>query len=348
MWQNAELGWVSLAWHGAGDVAVVRGTSERARALYHGRIAAATWLPVWDRYRSACDAARASSFATFQGPHALAVAQAQRDLRTACTLVYEIVSEAAASDLGTERTVVVRTSQLRTLSLARVVAVARPEMLRARRLPWDLPVCDDVEQAPGLARATMRWLLPDPACLTIVAPVELELERALTGPVHDVAAADSVARIARWLVELEHALALARSAGAEVIRPARVRDVLEALEGRHRACVQIIGHVGPRDMLYLDGEQLSLRRLAAEISELTASGWRSPVRTIDLSVCNSESLFARLARSCGIEYVSGRTGDLHVGAVASWVRALYAQNLFDGATPIAHAWLVAALARGSA
>lgn len=346
MWQNADPGWIVLDWESSGDVVLTRAKHSDGATAVRSRISAAVWLVSWDRYRRAGEAVHTHMFATFTGSRAEVVARAQQELCAACIQLYAVISEAVAFDLGSEPTVIIRSPRFATLSLARLVALARPDLLRTRRLPWDLPVGGSVEAAPSLARAVTRWTLPAPSDLTIIAPQELELERSLAGPVHDPRAAESVARIARWLVQLERALDLARRAGAQVIRPAQVQDVLEALEGRHRRCVQIIGHISARDMLYLDGEQLSLRRLATEVTALTRDGWRSSVRTLDLVSCSSEALLAKIMRTSGIEYVSGRAEALHPGAVTRWLHALYAHNLLDGATPLAHAWLLAALEKG--
>ncbi|HEY0987876.1 MAG TPA: hypothetical protein VGD80_12520 [Kofleriaceae bacterium] len=304
---------------------------------------------MWDRYLTACEDVAYVQFAMIRGMEADAVAKARHALRSTCERIYELISAAACSDLGTERIVVARSERLRRMTRARIVAVARPGMCAARQLPWDLSCDVALCDAPGFAGAVPRWCLPSPERLTIVAPKDIELDRVM--PAAGTTEADKTVlsvRTAKWLVEIEHALEQARTAGAEVIRPAGASDLLAALDGRHRECVQLVAHTdGHRDTMFLDGDRLSLTGLAAAITEVVAAGWRSPVRTIDLATCGSEGKLSRALRAAGIEYVSGRQDKLHTRAIARWLRVLHTRRLFDGETPIAHAWLLASLHDGT-
>lgn len=341
MWRDAEPDWLWLAWDGASDAVVAYGEAGAAAARDR-RIPEASWRAAWRRYLNACEAVEAATFATFFGDHAVEVAAAQDVLRASCCELYALITDAAEADLGTRPTVAARGAVLRSCSLARVVAAARPALLAARRLPWDLPVGSGRAELPGLAHAVIGWLLPEPANLTILAPREWELERLIAPRARDADQAVVHAWLGSWLVELETGLARARDAGAEVIRPATTRDLLAVLDGGHRPCLQVIGHID-RDVMFLDGERLKLRALATELSTAVARGWRARVRTADLSLCDSEALLAPVLRRAGVEYVSARAGKIHLGATARWVRTLYERGLFDGATPVGHAWLLAAL-----
>jgi hypothetical protein len=327
-------------------VTVVRGVAGDPRPIHRGTIGKEAWLLAWDRYLVACDDVSHVQFASFRGIKADAVAAAHGKLRASCAQIYELVAAAASSDLGTDRIVVARGERLHRMTLARTVAAARPELCAARRLPWDLPGEVPLSKAPEFAWRVPNWCLPSPERLTIVAPVEMELERVVeeTGTDEPVVHA----WFAKWLVELEHALEQARAAGAEVIRPAGARDLLAALDGQHRECVQLVAHTDDRrDTIFLDGDRLSLSGLASAITGLVEKGWRSPVRAIDLATCSSEGRLGRALRAAGIEYVSGRVGNLYLGAISRWLRVLHTRRLFDGQTPIAHAWLLAAHRRGA-
>lgn len=376
MWRDANPDWLSLDWDGASDLVVRRGVAGEAASVT-SCIDVTEWLPVWCEYEAAVEAVEDCPYVTFANdpaprsgtvspggaePESAAervayVLDLHQKLRESCHQIYGVFRRWLGPERGDQPLVVLRSPLLQTLSLARVVAVARPDLLESRRLPWDLPGFA-LEAAPALACEVKAWLLPRSSDVTIIAPRELELRRVFDSDsvrilpegrldlcTDEVALVSAMAQVTRWLADLETGLALAREAGAQVIRPANVRSVLEALDGRHRACVQIIAHVDGGD-LYLDDGKLGLPKLLENLEECVEEGWASPVRAADLSACTSDRELAQICRIAGIPHVSSRFAKIHLGSVARWLMALYCRRLLDGQTPIAHAWLIAALEGG--
>ena len=341
MWRNADPDWLYLDHDRQRGLTITRGRAGDASSAARCSISPETWNPAWYKYRAASEAAE-GTFSTFETELAPDVEAAYRRLRSACETLYRLLADAVGADLGSDRFVVARSQPLAALTLARLVAVASPELLRARLLPWDLPAGCPERAAPTLARAVTTWKLPAAAELTILAPEALELERVFPVDLTDTRAVGwAAAIVARWAVAYDQALRDAEAAGAQVIRSATSGDLLDTLQGRHRDAVQIVGHVDKR-WLHLHDGRLSLRGFAAAVDKQVAAGWRSPVKVLDLSTCGSPVLFATLQRA-GIEYISGRLASVHLGAMSKWLHRLHTRRFLDGATPIAHAWLLAAL-----
>lgn len=310
-----------------------------------GLVEADIWRPAWDAYTRANTSADAAPYAESE-EDVEAVCAAQDELRDASAAIYALLSGIVGAELDTGPAVG-RSPALAAMPLAPLVALARPDLLH--RLPWDVSGVA-LDAMPRAVAELARWCLPTPRDLTILVPQQLGLGRMFAAFVgeprtpharHDFTA--KIREVARWLGNLELALDAARLAGAEVIRPAHRRDFLEVLDGRHRRCLQLVAHIDEHHDLHLDDGTLSLSTLRERVAVNVDAGWRSPLAAADLSACGSEAQLAGILRSAGVAQVSARFTRIYLGPAAAWLRAIYERGLFDGATPISHAWLRAAL-----
>jgi hypothetical protein len=345
VWRSGDVEWLAIDWPGLGaDVTLTRGHQGEPAPILRATITADRWRPHWIAYRGALARVARHRYVAFAGPDADVSRSAHLGLRAACAHLYALMADIGRSDLGTTPTIVLRSPTLVDLPLSRLVAAARPDLLDARALPWDLDPRYPLARAPALAAEAPRWCLPRAEAMTILMPNALDIGRLYAGSPSTIAGDDELssrnaALMARWTYDLERGLCAARAAGARVVRPATVTDVVQSLEGDHGDCVQLIAHLDEEDRLHCDDGLLAIERLLALVRDRVAGGWRSPLRSIDLLVCGSHARLAGVLYEAGVEYVSSYRDEIHVGVLARWVRALHEQRVYDGRTPFAHGLL---------
>lgn len=290
------------------------------------RIAAAQWGSAYGAYLAGSLGWQRLS-ASPPGREGLA-RRAHARLAVACDDVVDLLPPAILEDCQSQRVVVTRPPKLLQLSVAFLMRIS------SRGVGLDVPlevnpflpaeVADEIASGarpwPGWNAVNACLLLPRdfgevPANRSLE-PGELVRTLELQQGIADLAAA-------------------ARRRGTVVLHDATVEDLVDALAGDYGAHVQVVAHAertdgGDRRVLLADG-WCSLRRLAHQLARLRREhGWRSPISTLDLGVCDAAEAAAELASLGGLPFVTTFTRRVPALLLVYSYRRTYLRGRLDG------------------
>jgi hypothetical protein len=212
-------------------------------------------------------------------------------------------------------------------------------------LPWDLHPRLADKTLVGLAADPAAWPRPKPETTTILVGADQGAGTVFESADQFVPGFDSAA-VLQWNVELKRGLDRAKDAGA-TLRPLTTDAVLTTIEGDFGPHVQLVGHVVRNavgdETLVCDNGDLNLAVLLRRVLQLRERGFRSPLRSIDLSTCVSSGAFSAVFHAVGVWCVASRPDALHPAWVARGLRIMYEQQFLDGRSAFHHAWIRAFL-----
>ncbi|HEY4244354.1 MAG TPA: hypothetical protein VGM88_31285 [Kofleriaceae bacterium] len=340
MWRDADPDWLAIE-PDHGGLRLTRGSAGNLWGV-QASIPAEVWTVLAGRLDRAQRYVRSAGYPVLAGDALDNMLRAAEEHARALTAIYDAFSTSLGESLGDHCLVVLKPAELETVSLAAATAVARRTELGRIALPWDIQSVYAPADAASVACQVRDWLLPSPADIVLIAPTSLEPENAIGDSLFEARSEEMLATALLWAKAISDGIAAAQRAGAQVIRPATVMDAMRAFDGSFRACAQIVAHHDASGRLHFDDAFLLLDAFKRELQAYAASGWRSPLRAVDLTACNSVA-FARCLHAVGIPYVTANHDGFHVAAAYEWMRRIYVHELLDGSTPLAHAWLRAAL-----